>query len=146
MRRHYAAWFLIASTIFCLFLAAQRPAPSPRAQDFFDFIPAPEMQKHFSEFNKKYFGNRLPKNTDVEWSVEELRLEGYMGLTLRNDDGSFTILLDIQMKTIGYEKVADGTLIHESVHVDCYPIMGHGKCFQSDLLRIATMGGFKDIW
>lgn len=148
MRRHYAAWFLISATFFCLFLAAQS-APAPYSSSAFsilpDFVPAPEMQKHFAEFNKEYFGNRLPKNTEIAWSIKALRDEGYMGLTIEDDEG-FTILLDIQMKNIGYEKVSDATLIHEMAHVDCYPIFGHGKCFQDDMLRIATMGGFRDIW
>ena len=142
MRRHYAIWFLLASTIFCLFLAAKRPARAPSRSDI---MLAPTMQAHYAEFNKKYFAGRLPKDTAVVWSTHYLRDAGDMGLTIPWK-GSFTILLDYQMKTIDYEKVEDGTLIHEMSHVYCYPIMGHGKCFQGNMLRIAKMGGLSQIW
>lgn len=142
MRRYLSIQFLIASVFLSLWLAFDRPALPPADQP--DFESAPEMMTEYVLLNKKYFHNRLPKDTEIYWS-KSLKELGDMGLTMNLGD-HFVILLDFQMEEIGYERASEEVLIHEMAHIDVYPCLGHGRCFQKDMQRLARAGALEAVW
>lgn len=108
------------------------------------------LQKTFSLYNRKYFGNRLPK-CQVRWNKKLLR-RGYMG----EADGCGrllkrpTIIIAIELKRL--QRVAKITLLHEMVHVllDARGLstesLNHGPRFQREMLRLAKCGAFNKLW
>lgn len=140
MRRHIAVFYLLFVIVFSVMLVEVSLA----ALAFTATVPAPEMAEEYAEFNRKYFSEKLPKNTVVVWS-RELAAMGDMGLTI-TDGERFTIFLDIQMKEIGYERAASETLLHEICHVDVFPYGDHGGPFQGCMESLAKRGAFRAVW
>lgn len=140
MRRLLALSILAFSATLSVVLAAHSPRDAA-ANDVELAIP---MVLEYQEINQKYFGGKLPANTLIFWS-RQLKAMNDMGQTI-SDGKRFTILLDIQMKEIGYDDVADEVLFHESCHIAVFPYDGHGAPFQKCMERLAKAGAFRDLW
>lgn len=97
------------------------------------------LQKTYRLFNRKYFGNKLPRNARLRWAD----LKGMMGYQRGQE-------IVIDRKDRKRDSVWRGTLLHEMVHLalpDSKPIGGfHGKDFQKEMMRIARLGALKGIW
>lgn len=85
-------------------------------------------------FNSCYFGSRLPEDMELSWA----RLKADMGYC-----DSTEIVLDRRLKR--WPRVALSTLLHEMAHLSS-GAAGHGPKFQKEMLRLAKVGAFKDIW
>lgn len=101
----------------------------------------------YKEFNKKHFGNRLPKDMIVRFDV--LRT---------SDDGcqepcattafmlNRPLYIQINKRLAWQSMLANFSLIHEMVHVALPEVRGHGPKFQKEMLRLAKKGAFKHMW
>jgi len=93
------------------------------------------LQRAYREYNKKYFGNRLPKSTQLRWA--DMSMMGY-----QLDDE-----IVINRRDRKRDRVWKGTLLHEMVHLSLPKTrFDHGKEFQKEMLRLAKLGAFRNIW
>ena len=104
-------------------------------------MPRPTvLEKAYRQYNRKYFGNKLPRHTDVL-----LRWANIPGMGYQQGDE-----IVINRKDRRRDSVWRGTLLHEMVHLslpNASPHNGfHGKDFQKEMLRIARLGAFENIW
>jgi hypothetical protein len=93
----------------------------------------------YHDFNKKYFGNRLPKDMVVHFK----RMRNNHGVTMMFENRPLYILLDFKMRGL-YRQTAL-TLLHEMVHVEI-PKTQHGPKFHKRMLQLAKAGAFKRWW
>lgn len=97
-----------------------------------------DLKACYLRFNKKFFGGRLPKDLRVRFKKmrkEDLGYTRYFGRT--------PVVICINP---GPYQLVMGTLLHEMCHVNLPTRVQHGKEFQNEMLRIAKLGAFKDIW
>ena len=98
-----------------------------------------EVQAMYHAFNKRWFGNRLPKDMVVRFE----KIPGYMGVSEFYHGRPVWINLS---KSIKYcRRSVAMTLLHEMVHVEC-PKMYHGTRFHKRMLKLARQGAFKNWW
>ena len=104
----------------------------------------------FLEFDKKYFGSRLCKETaQVGWGIIQGTHAGEYFWPEENGDPHL-ILINPLLKSLGCQNYALTTLLHEMVHFDLWlkrrRQCGHGKLFQTEMKRLAEAGAFKGLW
>lgn len=108
-------------------------------------VSDPKLQKLFADYNKRYFGGRLPRETVVRWSrkVASECLEGQCFGYPR-----WEILLRPGLKRD--EEELRGTLLHEMVHLledveDPLTLTdgGHGTWFKRQMRRLERQGALK---
>jgi len=89
-------------------------------------------------YNKRYFGNRLPKDMVVRFEdIIEL------GKTYCFFERPLYIL--INRKIAWHGMLVEMTLLHEMVHVENTKA-GHGPWFHKRMLRLAKAGAFRNSW
>jgi len=93
----------------------------------------------YHEFNKKYFGNRLPKDMVVKFK----RMPANHGITMMFEKRPLYVLLDFGMR--GLHRSAMLTLLHEMVHIE-HPSFSHGPLFHKRMLQLAKVGAFRRWW
>ena len=98
-----------------------------------------EVQAMYHEFNKKWFGNRLPKDMVVIFK----RMPGFHGVTHTYRDRPLWIELDFDLRPSRGQTAM--TLLHEMVHVEI-PESKHGPRFHKRMLKLARQGAFKPWW
>jgi len=119
----------------------KKPTPCPVAALPFT---TGELQDVFDTYNRQYWDGKLPK-THVIWTALSKRF----GETVKEDDGSFTIKLDVSWNVL--PNVAKTTLLHEMCHIKTWGESCHigtqGDCtrWQRELHRIMLEGAFDDI-
>lgn len=99
-----------------------------------------KLQRAYRYYNRKYFNNELPNppNVKVKWGT----IAPDMGMQLGME-------ITINSKHRSCQRLWRGTLLHEIVHLylDDTPIRAdHGKEFQAEMLRLAKLGAFRNIW
>ena len=101
----------------------------------------PTLKKWFRTFNKRYFDGTLP-NCVVFWEpafvtgdeLGEVKQEGER------------IILRIDPSIRFTSAVTKLVLLHEMSHLRLWPYLGHGRKFQAEMLRLAALGAFKNLW
>ena len=98
------------------------------------------LQNTYAEFNRKYFGNKLPKDMVVRF--------GETGDAVAVTDCKYDrpLYIIINRKTAWHHMIVDATLLHEMVHVENPKPNGHGPWFQKRMLKLAKKGAFKHVW
>ena len=91
-------------------------------------------------FNKKHFGNRLPKDLPVVFR----KLKGVAGITTFHPQTNRPLYIQIN-KHAGFSTTML-TLLHEMCHVAIPHVRGHGSRFQAEMQRLAKAGAFKEWW
>lgn len=99
-----------------------------------------ELARMYAEFNKKYFGNKLPKDMAVRFEY----LHGKWGRT-RIYANSRPLFIEISRELCGSMCFAAMTLLHEMVHVK-FPHLDHGPKFHKEMKRLARIGAFNNWW
>jgi predicted SprT family Zn-dependent metalloprotease len=98
------------------------------------------LERTYRLFNRKYFGNRLPKHTDLLLRWGKIAGMGYQ----QGDE------IVINRKDRRRDSVWKMTLLHEMVHLALPNAKAHngfhGQDFQKEMLRLAKAGAFKDLW
>lgn len=102
----------------------------------------------FVKFNKLYFDNQLPQDTQVGWKDMEF---GVCNGRCSTDDAEgeeehHTLYINREFKAKGHRSLALITLLHEMAHVKLYPYKHHGKKFDLEMLRLAASGAFNGLW
>lgn len=99
-----------------------------------------DLARMYAEFNRKYFGNRLPKDMAVRYAD----LEGKWGRTnIYHDIRPLFIEISWQLRRT--QCFSAMTLLHEMVHVK-YPRLNHGPKFHREMKRLAKIGAFNNWW
>jgi hypothetical protein len=96
------------------------------------------LEKTYSRFNRKYFGKKLPKvsEVDLHWA-DNIPDMGY--------EWGGEIVLNARYRH--RESVWKLTLLHEMVHLGLPNAKeDHGKEFKKEMLRLAKAGAFKGLW
>jgi hypothetical protein len=89
----------------------------------------------YREYNRKYFGNKLPK--------AHVKFSGIEGLGVTHVEWK-EIFISKQLKR--WRAIALMTLLHEMVHLSLPPRFNHGPRFNKEMLRLAKAGAFRGIW
>jgi len=95
------------------------------------------LEKTYRLYNRKYFGNKLPKVPDVDLRWADIPEMGY--------ELGGEIVLNKRYRT--RDAVWKLVLLHEMNHLYT-PVEkdDHGPKFQRGMLRLAKAGAFKDLW
>ncbi len=88
----------------------------------------------YQETNREFFGGQLP---DAVLKVEDLSKDNAEGVTYKETEDTFVIVLDPSLNTSKDEALA--TIRHESCHVATWDVMDpndpHGPSFQECMKR-----------
>ncbi|KAF8446159.1 SprT-like family-domain-containing protein [Boletus edulis BED1] len=89
----------------------------------------------FAQLNKDVFGDRLPKDTTLEWSKRLLTTAG-RARWHRSCEGVHTTRIELASKILDCDERIRNTLSHEMCHLACWvidnhPREGHGQLFKS---------------
>jgi hypothetical protein len=133
MARRTFGYILVA--IFLLFVAV--------LFTFGQHVPV-SLTQQYATNNHLYFGDRLPKDTIVQYGPIHLR--GEMGETECGTTSGCVIRIDPEYNKA--DRVASLTLIHEQCHVDTRgtEFDMHGPKWQACMHRIADAGGLDNLW
>lgn len=110
----------------------------------------PYLKRLFNQFNRLYWGNRLPSDITVRWaSARELKIvtgskSVPWGLFVGTNPP--TILLDQEIQKRGWGTLRDTTLLHEMCHLEGKGRGNHGPAFVRRMRRLATLGAFDKLW
>lgn len=94
-------------------------------------------------YNKRYFGNRLPKDMPVKFCKLRKHTYGRTAVAIQTHRPQF-IEINNDLRTALL--TAQFTLLHEMVHVENPKPTGHGKWFNKRMLRLARAGAFNGKW
>lgn len=98
-----------------------------------------ELQCMYHEFNKKWFGNRLPKDMVVNFEKMDP-----LGCTLFRRGRP--LYININWKFRSNRSSVAMTLLHEMVHVELPYGINHGRQFHKRMMQLARKGAFKAWW
>ncbi|KAI9572761.1 SprT-like family-domain-containing protein [Boletus coccyginus] len=89
----------------------------------------------FARLNKDVFGDRLPKNTTLEWNKRLLTTAG-RARWHRSREGVHATKIELASKILDCDERIRNTLSHEMCHLACWviddqPREGHGQLFKS---------------
>lgn len=106
----------------------------------------PWLKKLYRQYNKKYFGNKLPDiwvdfGDARTWRQARLSKNTCAATFIDNGKPIGILIRYYKFKGSAYTK-AD--LLHELCHV-AHPRAGHGKVFQDEIKRLVDEGAFKGI-
>jgi predicted metal-dependent hydrolase len=113
-----------------------------------------KLEKQFDLYNKKYFGGKLPE-ARVKWDKKILRREDALGVCIswrcgckghpHPDTHEINIATEIRFSGRWTRHV----LLHEMCHLKLKhrtDTGSHGPKFQNEMLRLAKLKAFKDLW
>jgi len=99
----------------------------------------PVLERSYRYYNKKYFGSLLPNPPEVDLHWGDIHGSGYQV----EDE------IVIARKDRRRSNVWKLTLLHEMVHLSLAKYRtrsDHGKEFQTEMLRLAASGAFRNLW
>jgi hypothetical protein len=98
------------------------------------------LRRYYQTYNAKFFGGALPEDVDVIWAPHN----GCSGVTIfePNED----IVIKINPMYLGDSCRGRLLLLHEMCHVKLGTRVSHGPKFQAEMLRLAQIGAFKNLW
>lgn len=95
------------------------------------------LERTYQKYNRQYFGNKLPKlsEVDVHWGfIKEMGYE-WGGVIV------------INRRYRQRDAIWKLTLLHEMVHLSLPNVKDeHGPRFQKAMLRLARLGAFEGLW
>jgi hypothetical protein len=116
-------------------------------------------------FNRKYFGNRLPKHLWVHFGKLKrnrlgetrfrklcskcdkcIQLRKRFKKEIKNDFLPHDIRINQKFKSgLGCDEMSITTLLHEMVHISISAKYHHGPKFKKELRRLMTVGAFDRV-
>jgi len=93
----------------------------------------------YAKYNRMYFANKLPDDVAVWWEPPD---GAYADCN--KVDNKFRIRISPAIS--GWTEVWKLALLHEMSHVCLWPLKKHTKKFQSEMLRLASLGAFNSLW
>ena len=104
----------------------------------------PTLKRWYTKYNRKYFGNKLPKDTIVFWCKRVFRYDDAIGAADVFDALPHTIYIACELKKI--HKVALIVLLHEMCHIAVGGDPDHGRRWQLKMKSLASRGAFESLW
>lgn len=99
-----------------------------------------DLQDLYHSFNRKWFGNRLPKDMVVGYSKFDYAI-GYTKF-YRNRP----LYIEISSKVRWSCSLTAMVLLHEMCHVSLPAKFEHGSKFHQEMLKLAKKGAFRSWW
>lgn len=110
--------------------------------------PVRFLYEYYRNFNKKWFGGRLPEDIEIAWD-ERLDVYGRTFFHGTNKKKCAPVKILIKPPRLdGYVcfKYTMRTLLHEMAHVALGCRVDHGPKFQQEMRRLAAAGAFDGLW
>lgn len=120
------------------------------------------LERYYDLYNRKYFEGSLPACKTVFcdlWKKHKVRAVGHYVPThwekKSPDDGKWRVyrtehLIEVDHKVKNMGIFWQSTLIHEMAHLAVglrhKRVKSHGRIWQKEMLRLATIGAFKNLW
>jgi hypothetical protein len=98
-----------------------------------------QLKYWFNKYNALYFASELPGDTCVWWEPTNASYAD-CGLI----DGHWRIRVNPSLTA--WVSLWKLTLLHEMCHIKLHPNRNHGRKFQQEMLRLAAMGAFAELW
>lgn len=95
------------------------------------------LRRWYNLYNRKYFGNRLPKDIKIGFKNFRAKLIGEC-------TSGESIYINTRVRWS--KTICKATLLHEMVHLELPDHMGHGVTFQKRMLQLARAGAMKKLW
>lgn len=103
------------------------------------------LQGQYRTLRRKWFRPTFPKNVQIRWA-KRLKWDGY-GVSHWSPKDQTLYLLISRRAERGGIAILLGTILHEMAHAATFhEHEQHGKRWQREMLRLARIGAFKDIW
>ena len=106
-----------------------------------------KLKRMYDTYNRKWFGNRLPRKAIVRWS-NKLKRHGAIGWCAPTECPD-SPLIEISTEIKRLNSVVRTVMLHEMVHV--YFInrknsgSAHGKQFQNKIKSLVVAGAYNDL-
>ena len=111
------------------------------------------LKENYLVFNKRYFGNKLPKDARIIWSDKTTRKRAAQLLVWDHTLEDTEIALNPMMKKLGAECRALQSVLHEMCHLYLRVLgkpasvyAGHGRLWQNEMKRLVRVGAFNSVW
>lgn len=95
----------------------------------------------YRRFNKKYFGNRLPKDMPVSF-----RKIDSLGNTVIHRQTFRPLYIQITDKIRFSSRLAMATVLHEMLHVAHPEKRGHRGWFDKEMQKLVKRGAMNGLW
>lgn len=108
-----------------------------------------DLRYWYGLFNKRHFGDKLPKDLDVKFGKLPKGLLGttncikYIGKD-KHKSSAQNIRIDLNIRQ--RSTIVILTLLHEMVHVENPSWIGHGRRFDRRMKELAAKGAFNGLW
>jgi hypothetical protein len=96
------------------------------------------LEKSYAEYNAQYFGNKLPKDTVIDYNLHDSE---FMAVTRKPFGGSFHI--SFNPTYVAAERVSDLTMLHEMCHVKNWGD-GHELKWRACMIQLDLQGVFRE--
>lgn len=136
-----AVWVLVM-VLFAL-PAHKNPETGQSGKKKTAAVQCENLKGWYDSYNEDYFLGQLPKDTLVQYGDLGPLVSG---ITLQSS-GQFHIIVSLKLNPTPQE--AHFTLLHECVHVKLWNkhlLDDHGIEFQTEMVRLAEIGAFKELW
>lgn len=101
------------------------------------------LARHYADVNRRYFGNRLPKDMVVRFVYTRAGKDDLGSCVVK---WNRPLYIEINKRIQWHHMLVDATLIHEMIHVEHPEWDGHGPRFHKRMLQLAAAGAFKTCW
>lgn len=111
----------------------------------------PALKKIYNEYNKRWFGGKLPVAVKIYWGKdgECLGQVEYEGVVRRTNALQKYEKADIEIvlnkATRKFPRIFRTTILHECCHVKLLPNRHHGDKFQQEIRRLVRIGAYNDL-
>lgn len=106
-----------------------------------------DLASRFAQNNRKYFNNKLPIETKIQFHKIDQNIWQYGGVIQGYQEGS-NLFISEELKDS--PSSVDTALLHEMAHESVwlvYPLEGHGPHWKQEMRRLAYLGGFDNkLW
>lgn len=103
----------------------------------------PKLHRLYLQLNRKWFGNKLPKDTICVWS----RALNREPLQAELDDEAEPLIIRLNSHLRRFDNLTEYNLLHECAHIATLSEADpHGPRWQREMMRLARARAFEHIW
>jgi hypothetical protein len=100
-----------------------------------------DLRYMYLDFNRRYFGNRLPKDMPVYF--DDIDCLGHTAVAKQTFRPEY---IRISKRLRFSNRMSAMTLFHEMCHVETPKYRGHGPWFRKRMKQLAKAGAFDPFW
>jgi hypothetical protein len=112
--------------------------------------PSPQLAEFYREFNREWFGGRLPADTRLYWMPARMaNRSGHLAEvwgTRKQHRPITNFKISVSNRIRFSSRLVVRVLLHEMAHISTGLGAQHGPRWQREMLRLAKAGAFARLW